>query len=171
MLKETLGTIVFQEQVIQVATAVAGFTPPGRAATAGDEPQALEEEMDAPSEFLAGAAANGIDEQTHDRVHQILGFSSFGFPKSHSAALAARLPVAWLRRYYPPEFLCALLNEQPMGFYPPDSLVHEAQRRGIRIAPPDANRSRVLCHVESPRPARAQKRMRGGLGCGSAWDT
>jgi error-prone DNA polymerase len=60
----------------------------------------------------------------------------------------------WLRVHYSPEFLCSLLNEQPMGFYPPDALVHEAQRRGIRVAPPDANRSRVLCHVE---------RERGGL--------
>src|SRR5262249_1242769 len=55
---------------------------------------------------------------------------------------------------YGPEFLCALLNEQPMGFYPPDSLVHEAQRRGVRVAPPDARRSGVLCRVE---------RERGGL--------
>ncbi len=67
----------------------------------------------------------------------------------------ARLPVGLAAGPpRPPEFLCALLNEQPMGFYPPDALVHEAQRRGMRLAPPDANRSRVLCHVE---------RDRGGL--------
>ena len=80
---------------------------------------------------------------------QIQGFSGFGFPKAHSAAFGLlAYQSAWLRVHYGPEFLCALLNEQPMGFYPPDSLVHEAQRRGVGCAPPDANRSDVLCRVE-----------------------
>ena len=80
---------------------------------------------------------------------QIQGFSGFGFPKAHSAAFGLlAYQSAWLRVHRPQEFLCALLNEQPMGFYPPDALVHEAQRRGVRLAGPDANRSRVLCHVE-----------------------
>ena len=80
---------------------------------------------------------------------QIQGFSGFGFPKAHSAAFGLlAYQSAWLRVHRAPEFLCALLNEQPMGFYPPDALVHEAQRRGVRVAGPDANRSRVLCHVE-----------------------
>src|SRR4029450_11396569 len=55
----------------------------------------------------------------------------------------------WLRVPYPPEFLCALLNEQPMGFYPPDALVHDAQRRGIAVLPPHINRSGVECQVDS----------------------
>ena len=93
---------------------------------------------------------------------QIQGFSGFGFPKAHSAAFGLlAYQSAWLRVHYGPEFLCSLLNEQPMGFYPPDSLVHEAQRRGIRVAPPDANRSQVLCHVESPRG----RRRRCAAGC------
>jgi hypothetical protein len=92
---------------------------------------------------------------------QIRGFSGFGFPKAHSAAFGLlAYQSAWLRIHYGPEFLCSLLNEQPMGFYPQDSLVHEAQRRGIRVAPLDANRSRALCHVESPR---AEGEVRGGL--------
>ena len=86
--------------------------------------------------FLAGAAANGVSEETAERVwDQIKGFSGFGFPKAHSAAFGLlAYQSAWLRIHYGPEFLCSLLNEQPMGFYPPDSLVHEAQRRGIRVA-------------------------------------
>ncbi len=65
---------------------------------------------------------------------QILGFSGFGFPKAHSAAFGLlAYQSAWLRVHYGPEFLCSLLNEQPMGFYPPDALVHEAQRRGIEV--------------------------------------
>src|SRR4029078_12450117 len=86
---------------------------------------------------------------------QIKGFSGFGFPKTHSAAFGLlAYQSAWLRVHRPPEFLCALLNEQPMGFYPPDALVHEAQRRGVRLAGPDANRRRVLRRVE---------RIEGGL--------
>jgi error-prone DNA polymerase len=111
--------------------------------------------------FCAGAAANGVSEEVAERVwSQIQGFSGFGFPKAHSAAFGLlAYQSAWLRIHYGPEFLCSLLNEQPMGFYPPDSLVHEAQRRGIRVAAVDANRSKVLCHVESPR----KEEVRGGL--------
>jgi error-prone DNA polymerase len=106
--------------------------------------------------FLAGAAERGVGTGIAERVWaQIEGFSGFGFPKAHSAAFGLlAYQSAWLRIHYAPEFLCSLLNEQPMGFYPPDALVHEARRRGVRVAGPDANRSRVLCHVE---------RARGGL--------
>ncbi len=78
---------------------------------------------------------------------QIVGFSGFGFPKSHSAAFGLlAYQSTWLRVHYGPEFLCALLNEQPMGFYPPDALVHEAQRRGIEILGPCATASDVRVH-------------------------
>src|SRR5262249_45054551 len=93
---------------------------------------------------------------------QIQGFSGFGFPKAHSAAFGLlAYQSAWLRVHRGPEFLCSLLNEQPMGFYPPDSLVHEAQRRGVRVAPPDANVSRARGDAEPPRPAPG---VRGGPG-------
>ena len=63
----------------------------------------------------------------------VAGFAGFGFPKSHGAAFGLlAYQSTWLRVHYPAEFLCALLNEQPMGFYPPDSLIHEAQRRDSR---------------------------------------
>jgi error-prone DNA polymerase len=155
VLEETLGTIVFQEQVIEVAMALAGFTSSEaeglrRAMSRKRSEAAIEEHH---QRFLAGAAAKDVPEQVAERVWaQIQGFSGFGFPKAHSAAFGLlAYQSAWLRIHHAPEFLCSLLNEQPMGFYPPDSLVHEAQRRGVRVAPPDANRSQVLCHVESPR--------------------
>ena len=154
VLEETLGTIVFQEQVIEVAMALAGFSASEaeglrRAMSRKRSEEAIREHH---QRFLAGAAANGVAEETAERVwSQIQGFSGFGFPKAHSAAFGLlAYQSAWLRIHYGPEFLCSLLNEQPMGFYPPDSLVHEAQRRGIRVVAVDANRSRVLCHVESP---------------------
>ena len=80
---------------------------------------------------------------------QIRGFSGFGFPKAHAVAFGLlAYQSTWLRVHYGPEFLCSLLNEQPMGFYPPDALVHEAQRRGFEVRPPDVNRSEVECTVE-----------------------
>jgi error-prone DNA polymerase len=96
-----------------------------------------------------------VPEEVAERVwSQIQGFSGFGFPKAHSVAFGLlAYQSAWLREHYAPEFLASLLNEQPMGFYPPDSLAREAQRRGVRLAGPDVNRSAVLCAVE---------RVRGG---------
>src|SRR3954449_3787709 len=164
VLEETLGTIVFQEQVIEVAMALSGFSSSEaeglrRAMSRKRSEEAIREHH---QRFLAGAAANGVSEEIAESVwNQIRGFSGFGFPKAHSAAFGLlAYQSAWLRIHYGPEFLCSLLNKQPMGFYPPDSLVHEAQRRGIRVAPVDANRSKVLCHVESPRE---EDNVRGGL--------
>ncbi len=164
VLAETLGTIVYQEQVIEVAMALSGFSAAEaeglrRAMSRKRSLQAIEEHH---RRFVGGAVERGVPPATAERVwQQIQGFSGFGFPKAHSAAFGLlAYQSAWLRVHRGPEFLCSLLNEQPMGFYPPDSLVHEAQRRGIRVAPPDANRSRVLCHVESPR---TDPELRGGL--------
>jgi error-prone DNA polymerase len=159
-LKDTLGTIVYQEQVLEVAMTFAGFTSAQaeglrRAMSRRRSQEAIERYH---RRFVEGALEQHEDVTVAlaERIwEQIRGFSGFGFPKAHSAAFGLlAYHSAWLRFHRGPEFLCALLNEQPMGFYPPDSLVHEAQRRGIRIAPPDANRSKVLCHVEAPLTAR-----------------
>ena len=164
VLEETLGTIVYQEQVIEVAMALAGFSSAEaeglrRAMSKKRSLQAIEEHH---RRFVEGAGERGVSPEIAERVwQQIQGFSGFGFPKAHSAAFGLlAYQSAWLRVHRGPEFLCSLLNEQPMGFYPPDSLVHEAQRRGIRVAPVDANVSRALCHVESPRE---DAELRGGL--------
>ena len=78
-----------------------------------------------------------------------MGFSGFGFPKAHSAAFGLlAYQSTWLRVHYHPEFLCSLLNEQPMGFYPPDALVHEAQRCGVEMLPPCAVARHAECRVE-----------------------
>jgi len=154
VLKDTLGTIVYQEQVIEVAMHLAGFTSSQaeglrRAMSRKRSAAELEKHH---ADFVAGALRRGVPAATAERIWgQIQGFSGFGFPKAHSAAFGLlAYQSAWLRVHRAPEFLCALLNEQPMGFYPPDALVHEAQRRGVRLAGPDANRSRVECHVEAP---------------------
>jgi error-prone DNA polymerase len=155
-LRETLGSIIFQDQVIEVAIAFAGFSP--------GEAEGLRRAMsrkrsDAAIEayhqrFVAGARRrHGVDEETAERVFAMVrGFSGFGFPKAHGAAFGLlAYQSTWLRVHYGPEFLCSLLNEQPMGFYPPDALVHEAQRRGIEVLPPDVNESAAGCEMEDGR--------------------
>ena len=95
----------------------------------------------------------------------IVGFSGFGFPKAHGAAFGLlAYQSTWLRVHYGPEFLCALLNEQPMGFYAPDTLVHEAQRRGIECCRPTSTRARCGCTRRPPEGAVAARPGRTSLG-------
>jgi error-prone DNA polymerase len=153
VLGDTLGTIIFQDQVIEVAMAFAGFSP--------GEAEGLRRAMSRKRSVAAIEAYHGrfvqrsvarwedVDEELGERVwNMVKGFSGFGFPKAHGAAFGLlAYQSTWLRVHYGPEFLASLLDEQPMGFYPPDSLVHEAQRRGIAVLPPDVNASGVGCSV------------------------
>jgi error-prone DNA polymerase len=151
-LRETLGTIIFQDQVLDVAMAVAGFSigeAEGlrRALSRKRSEAAIEAFRE---RFVTGARAKGVAEQLAHRIYdKVAGFAGFGFPKSHSAAFALlAYQSAWLRHHYPGEFLCALLNEQPMGFYPPASLVRDAQKREVEVRPPNVNRSGVKARME-----------------------
>jgi error-prone DNA polymerase len=151
-LRETLGVVVFQEQVLKVSMALAGFTP-GQAEAlrrAMSRKRSREAMIALWREFRDGARARGVDDDTIRTVFtKLIGFSNFGFPKAHSAAFAVlAYQSAWLRRRYPAEFLAALLNAQPMGFYPPASLVRDAQRRGVRVLPPCVARSEAICAME-----------------------
>jgi error-prone DNA polymerase len=153
VLRDTLGTIVFQDQVLEVAMAFAGFSAGEaeglRRAMSRKRSEAAIRAYE--EKFLAGAAERGAPHTTAEHVWmQILGFSGFGFPKAHSAAFGLlAYQSTWLRVHYGPEFLCSLLNEQPMGFYPPDALVHEAQRRGVEVLPPCIVRSAAHCRTEN----------------------
>ena len=152
VLSDTLGTIVFQDQVLEVAMAFAGFS--------AGEAEGLRRAMSRKrseaairvyeEKFIEGGVARGASRAVAEQVwSQIVGFSGFGFPKAHSAAFGLlAYQSTWLRVHYQPEFLCGLLNEQPMGFYPPDSLVHEAQRCGVEVLPPCVVRSGASCVVE-----------------------
>ena len=151
-LASTLGVVVFQDQVLDVAIALAGYTigeAEGlrRAMSRKRSHEALEAHR---TRFVEGAVGRGVDEQVADGVFDTLvGFSGFGFPKAHAAAFGLlAYQSAWLRHHYPAEFLCGLLNEQPMGFYPPASLVRDAQRRGVEVRPPDVNLSGARCSLE-----------------------
>jgi len=163
VLRETLGTIIFQDQVIEVAMAFAGFSPSQaeglrRAMSRKRSAEAIEAHRES---FVAGAQrTHGVDAQTAERVYaMVAGFSGFGFPKAHGAAFGLlAYQSTWLRVHHPIEFLCGLLNEQPMGFYAPDSLIHEAQRRGVEIIAPEINASALECTVT------AEGAVRVGLG-------
>ncbi|MGA7434581.1 MAG: error-prone DNA polymerase [Solirubrobacterales bacterium] len=151
-LEETLGVIIFQEQVLEVAMDVAGFSSSEaeslrRAMSRKRSRRALEAHH---QRFIEGAGANGVEARVANEIfNQIIGFSGFGFPKAHSAAFGLlAYQSAWLKVHYAPEYLASLLNEQPMGFYPPDSLVQEGKRSGVAILPPDLNSSRVDCTTE-----------------------
>jgi error-prone DNA polymerase len=152
VLRDTLGAIVFQDQVIEVAMEFAGFSASDAEGLRRAMSRRRSEELMRGFErrFVEGAIAKGVARATAERVYaQIVGFSGFGFPKAHSAAFGLlAYQSTWLRVHYGAEFLCALLNEQPMGFYPPDALVHEAQRRGLPILPPCVESSKVECSVE-----------------------
>ncbi len=100
--------------------------------------------------FIEGATQKGVPETKADEIYdKLVGFSGFGFPKSHAAAFGLlAYQSSWLRHHYPAEFLAALLNAQPMGFYPPASLVRDAQRRAVEVLPPDINVSAAKCVLE-----------------------
>jgi error-prone DNA polymerase len=151
-LADTLGVVVFQDQVLDVAMASAGFSVGEaeglrRAMSRKRSEEAIEAFR---PRFVDGCLGRGIDERTAHAIYdKLVGFSGFGFPKSHAAAFALlAYQSAWLRHHYPAEFLCALLNAQPMGFYPPASLVRDAQRRGIEVRPPHVNASGARCTLE-----------------------
>ena len=158
VLSETLGTIIFQDQVIEVARAFAAFS----AGEAESLRRAMsrkrsQQAIDAHRERFVKGARHTHPDATEDVIEQVwsmvAGFAGFGFPKSHGAAFGLlAYQSTWLRVHHPAEFLCALLNEQPMGFYPPDSLIHEAQRRSIATLPPDVNESDAQCTLT---PAKA----------------
>jgi len=145
VLRRTLGIPLFQEQGMQVAITAAGFTP----GQADELRRAMghkrsRERMSAIGEALiTGMAARGIPEETGRRIYnQICAFADYGFPESHAASFALIVyATAWLRQYYAPEYLCAILNAQPMGFYSPGTLIEDARRHGVEVRPLDLTRS------------------------------
>lgn len=151
-LKETLGVILFQEQILRVAMAVAGFSPTAadklRRAMSRARSSSDMEKLRAP--FVDGAHAKGVGSETANEIfRQIAAFAEFGFCKSHAAAFAlTAYHTAHLKLYYPAEFYVGLLNNQPMGFYSPAVIAGDAKRHGVAILPVDVNLSREKAVVE-----------------------
>ncbi|MFQ5942334.1 MAG: DNA polymerase III subunit alpha [Anaerolineales bacterium] len=152
VLEETLGVVLFQEQVLGVAQAVGGFTPGEgdllrRAMT---RKRSYEEIEKMRTRFVEGAQLNGLSEEVgHDVFDKIAAFGGYGFCKSHAAAFArTTYETAYFKYYHPVAFFTAFLNHFPLGFYAPEVIVEQAKRDGITVHPVDINRSRTRCIIE-----------------------
>jgi error-prone DNA polymerase len=158
VLKETLGVLLFQEQAIRISMVVAGF-PPGAAdmlRRALSRSRAEAEMAVLQQKFVAGAVERGIDAAAAATIFaQLAGFAGYGFCKSHAASFALiAYQTLWLKHYHAPAFYCALLNQQPMGFYPPEVIIGDARRHNVETLPPDVNRSEWRYTLERTAPGR-----------------
>jgi error-prone DNA polymerase len=152
ILERTLGVPLFQEQGMRIAMTAAGFT--------GSEADELRRAMGhkrsrermaaCSTKLIEGLSRHGIPRAAAETIYkQLTAFADYGFPESHAASFA-RLAWAssWLKQHYPAHFLCALLNSQPMGFYPPAVLVSDGQRHGVRVLPVDVLQSDWDCTLQ-----------------------
>jgi error-prone DNA polymerase len=137
VLKDTLGIVLYQDQVLEVAIEMGGFSPGQadqfrRSMSRRRSREAMERFR---KEFIEGAAKKEVSSQQAGEVFdKLCAFSEFGFPKSHAYAFAVlAYQSAWLRHYYATEYYAALLNNQPMGFYAPHVLVGDARRHGLQV--------------------------------------
>jgi error-prone DNA polymerase len=157
-LKKTLGVPLFQEQLMQMAIDIAGFTPGEsdqlRQAMGSKRSHARMAAMR--ERLLAGMAERGITGAPAEEIAtKFEAFADFGFPESHSVSFAYLVySSSWIKLHYPAEFACALLNAQPMGFYSPHSIVRDAMHHGVEVLGPDVNASRKDCTLE-PRTSEA----------------
>lgn len=166
VLKRTLGVPLFQEQLLRIAMTVANFT----GAEAEELRRAVgmrrswERMKNLEGKLRAGMTANGMDAATQENiVQQISSFALYGFPESHAASFALiAYASAYFKVKYLAAFTCAILNNQPMGFYAPAVLVKDAQRHGLRIKPIDVQRSDWPCTMEHEPDGSLSLRM--GLG-------
>ncbi|HYY88842.1 MAG TPA: DNA polymerase III subunit alpha, partial [Chloroflexota bacterium] len=154
LLSDTLGVVLYQDQVLEVAIEMGGFSPGQadqfrRAMSRRRSKEAMAGFRDA---FLAGACRKGVSEADAAGIFDRLnGFSEFGFPKSHAYAFAVlAYQSAWLRQYYPAEYYAALLNNQPMGFYAPHVLIGDAKRHHLQVLRVAINRSADRCIPIAP---------------------
>jgi error-prone DNA polymerase len=153
VLERTLGVPLFQEQLLQIAMVMAGFS--------GDEAEDLRRAVSSwrsgermrkvTAKMRANMAARGVAPDVIDRILKaVASFALYGFPESHAISFAIlAYGSAWLKAHRAPEFYTALLNNQPMGFYAPATLVRDAKRHGVKIRPVCAARSEWPCVIEA----------------------
>jgi error-prone DNA polymerase len=155
ILRRTLGVPLFQEQLMEMAVAVAGFS----AAEADELRQAMAAKRSAArmvglrARFYDGMARRGVVGEVADQIFAALAaFANFGFPESHSVSFAHLVySSSWLKLHYPAAFTAGLLNSQPMGFWSPQSLVADARRHGVAVRRPHVNHSEVGASLEGGR--------------------
>ncbi|MBL7714478.1 MAG: error-prone DNA polymerase [Bdellovibrionales bacterium] len=167
ILGKTLGVPLFQEQVMKMAVTLAGFTPGEadelrRAIGAWRSSGSIEK---LGHRLMAGLLKSGLSQEFVDRIFaQIQGFAEYGFPESHAASFALlAYASSYLKCHYPAEFLCALINSQPMGFYSNHSLVDDAKRHGVKVLPVHPNQSLWDCTLEAGDPNSKSPAVRLGF--------
>jgi error-prone DNA polymerase len=152
-LARTLGIPLFQEQLMQIAVDAAGFSPAeaDKLRRAMGSKRAVERIDALRGRLYDGMAVKGITGKLADEIYEkIQAFASFGFAESHAISFALLVYASsWLKLHYPAAFCAALLNAQPMGFYSPQSLVHDAKRHGIETRKPDLNISAAAATLEA----------------------
>lgn len=167
ILSKTLGVVLFQEQVIDIARAIAGFTPGEadqlrRVMSHARSQKAMDEIGEA---FVRKAVANGIDPSTAKEIFaMIAGYASYGFCEAHAAAFAVTsIRTAYLACHHPAKWFASMLTHQPMGYYPRQTLVTEARKRGVTILPPDINKSKQEFTIEEGQTIRVGLRAIKGM--------
>ncbi|MFZ9976039.1 MAG: DNA polymerase III subunit alpha, partial [Candidatus Limnocylindrus sp.] len=160
ILDETLGVILYQEQVMRIAIEVAGFSPGASDVFRRAMGSARSErEMELLRTRFVDGAVSTVGMRAADATElfeRVAAFASFGFAKSHAAAFArTAFESAWLRLHYPAHYLAGLIRAQPMGFYPVEALIHDARRHGVTVQPVCINRSEARTSTE-PIEARAE---------------
>ena len=152
VLKRTLGVPLFQEQLLRMAMVIAEFS--------GGEAEELRRALgfkradkrlaSIEKRLRQGMTKRGIEQGIQDKVTaNIMAFANYGFPESHAASFALlTYASAWLKVHYLAEFTAAMLNNYPLGFYAPATLVKDAQRHGLHFRPVDINRSQYLFTIE-----------------------
>jgi error-prone DNA polymerase len=152
VLKRTLGVPLFQEQLLRMSMAIANFTgaEADELRRAVGMRRSMERMKNLEGRLRAGMTRNGIGPEAQDNIVQsISSFAMYGFPESHAASFALiAYASAYLKVHYLAAFTCALLNNQPMGFYSPAVLIKDAQRHGLRVRPMDVQRSLAICSLE-----------------------
>ena len=145
ILEDTLGVILYQEQVMQVAIEVCGYTAVEAdifRKAMGSHRSHAKMQAERPR-FIGGAMSTGLtEEQAEELFQKCSAFAEFGFARAHAAAFAKiAYDTAWLKRYYPAHYTVGVLNNQPMGFYSPAVVINDAKRHGIAVLPIDVNES------------------------------
>ncbi|HEY2931018.1 MAG TPA: error-prone DNA polymerase [Acidobacteriota bacterium] len=167
ILKRTLGVPLFQEQLLRIAMVAANFSGGEaeelRRAFGFKRSEARMKTIEV--KLRRGMEENGITGDTAEQIiHSITAFALYGFPESHSASFALlAYASAYLKVYYPAAFYTGLLNNQPMGFYHPATLIKDAQRRGVRVRPVDVLCSDYDCAIEEDKSMRLGLRMVAGM--------
>ncbi len=166
-LAKTLGVPLFQEQLMQMAIDVAGFTPAesDRLRQAMGSKRSVEKMEQLRARLYSGMAERGIEGEVADAIwEKLVAFANFGFPESHSVSFAYLVySSAWLKHYYPAAFCAGLLDGQPMGFWSPQTIVGDSRRHGVEVRRPDVNLGRAASSLEASTSSVGGAAVRLGL--------